>query len=145
MTPFHSHAAIKGAGVDCSHLIAAVFNVALGLHLSIAEHNDQWFLAKKKEDVTDADQLYLRELEAQGFIEIPKEKVQIGDLVISHTDYAYYCHGGVIVNWPTPPSRPSVVHVTVKGSERVHDMYSSWYYARQPDELKFYSWGAWHF
>lgn len=133
-TPYHHGAQIKGAGVSCSQFVAAVFNAAIGTHLTVLDHVEQWYLNGK-------DQLYTDSLKVQGFLEIPKDQVQVGDLVVSNTVYELYCHSGIIANWPSPPT---VIHVSRNGCERVPSMLSSWYFTQKPDTHLYFSWGEWH-
>jgi cell wall-associated NlpC family hydrolase len=73
-TPYHSHARVLGAGVDCCNLPAAVYE-ACGLieHLS-PRYSRQWFLHHDEE-------LFLEYVRPHA-TEIPREKAGMGDLGI---------------------------------------------------------------
>jgi cell wall-associated NlpC family hydrolase len=49
-TPYHHHAAVKGAGVDCAHLLIEVYH-AVGLvpKLDVGEYSTQWHLHRGEE------------------------------------------------------------------------------------------------
>lgn len=133
-TPYIHGAQLKGVGVSCSSFIAAAFNMVLGTNLYVVDHPEQWFMNSKK-------QLYLDNLNVQGFVEVPQSEVHAGDLVVSCAIYEVYCHSGLLLNWPTPPT---VIHVSVNGCEKINSMWSTWYYTQKRDANRFFSWGGWH-
>jgi hypothetical protein len=134
-TPYHHSAHIKGAGATCSSMFVESFNAILGTSIIVPDHSEQWYMNQL------GTEFYLDELKAAGFVEIQNSEVQIADLVLTKTRYRSYCHGALITNWPKPPS---IVHVTTRGCEAVHNLHSSWYFSMRPDEHKFLSWGGWH-
>lgn len=97
-TRYHDHARVKGAGVDCAQLIAAVYH-ASGLieDLHIPYYSPQQFLHSDAED-------YLRTV--QGFArEIPEAEARPGDVVLYKLGRAFG-HGAIIM----PPGWPAIIH-----------------------------------
>lgn len=141
-TKFHNHAHIKGAGVDCAWLIADTYNVALGAELKVWPYPPQWFQHRSEERTPPpgreylTGEWYIEDLQRAGFIEISKEKMQVGDVVLSQIARAY-CHGGIIVGWP------GLVHAESTGKMVIltNAECDSYYVDRN---VKFFSWGAWH-
>lgn len=131
-TPYHHGVdAVKEAGASCASFICAVFNNALKLGLFVIEYPEQWYLNGHKE-------LYLEELVVQGFVPITIQEAKPGDLVLSKTVNKYYCHGGIILDWP------KVTHCSgTRGVEIVRSAYASWFFAQQPDTLKFMTRKEW--
>jgi len=136
-TPYHHGAGLKKIGTSCSWFIAAVFNNALGANLTVVEHAEQWYLSDI--NIKTKNNLYLNELQRHGFIEILEEDRGPGDLLLSRTNNVLYCHGGIILAWP------SVAHTIVgRGVDICRSAYSSWYFGQDIKSLKFYSWKEWH-
>lgn len=90
-TPFHERAAIKGVGVDCARLIAAVFKNALGLEMPVPEISLQYNLNHSRE-------VYLEEV-SKYFHEIERERLGAGDLVIPKIGRIHW-HGSIVIGWP---------------------------------------------
>lgn len=135
-TPYHHGACIKSVGVSCSWFIASVFNNALGLRLAVVDHFEQWYLSDK--NVQAKNDLYLDELRKYGFVDIKLDKVKKGDLVVSKTSNILYCHGGIILDWP------SIIHVAgPRGVELIKSAYASWFFGQDPDSLKFFTRSEW--
>lgn len=136
-TPYHHGAHVKKAGCSCAWFIAAVYNEALKMNLTVIDYPEQWYMADFY--VKNKKELYLEELERQGFIPIKKEEVQSADLAVSKTNNQLYCHAGIIVKWP------QVIHVAGgRGCQLAKNLYASWYFAQRPDSLLFYSRKEWH-
>jgi hypothetical protein len=131
---------VKGYAASCASFIAAVWNNALGTHLTVIPYAEQWYLNAKK-------QLYLENLAEQGFVEISREQAHAADLVVSMPYTDIYSHGGIIVDWRlNPPGRPkpaTVIHCSVQGVTRSPSMWSSWYFAQRTETHKYFRWGAW--
>jgi cell wall-associated NlpC family hydrolase len=132
-TPYVHAAHVKGHGTSCSGLVADSFNEAIGTHLSVSAHDERWYM-------TATEQLYLKNLVEQGFVEVTRETALPADLVISNTRYKIYCHSGIITNWPKPAS---AIHVSVNGAELAKSIWSNWYFALKPDTHKYFRWGGW--
>lgn len=124
---------VKNCAADCASFIAATFNNAIGTQLVVEKYVEQWYL-------NGAAQLYLDSLRAQGFVEIPRERVQPADLVIAQPHCDRYSHGGIVLAWPKPAS---VIHCSRRGVERVHSMWATWYFGQRTHTHLFFRWGAW--
>lgn len=49
-TPYHHHARVKGVGVDCAQILAAVFEAAdMVPHLDLGQYAPQWHLHRSEE------------------------------------------------------------------------------------------------
>lgn len=90
-TPYHSRARIKGVGVDCAQLPAAVYE-AVGLipHLDPV-YADQWFLHRDEE-------LYLAWVEPYAR-RIGRDDLKPGDFVIWRYGRTY-SHGAIAMEPP---------------------------------------------
>jgi cell wall-associated NlpC family hydrolase len=135
-TPYYHGNPVKGSGVSCSWFVAAVYNNALGIHLEVPDHSEQWWLNNAKE-------LYLEGLNQQGFIQIKKEEVKDGDVAVSRFAPIGYCpvynHSGIITKWP------EILDVADGwGVRKARNIYSNFFFGSAPDEVQFYSWGEWH-
>lgn len=99
-TPYHHHARIKGVGVDCAQLPAAVYE-AVGLipHMN-PEYSEQWMMSRDEE-------LYLSYVFPYA-VEISREKVKAGDFAIWKYGRTF-SHGAIIIDPPT------VIHAVVRG------------------------------
>lgn len=133
-TPYHDRAQIKGVGVTCFTLFAAAFNAVVGSSIVAPNISEQWYMHCK-------EQLCLEHMATQGFVEIKRDEVRPADIVASNTAFDVYCHSGLLLSWPNPPT---AIHVTVRGAEIIRSIWSSWYFTQKPDTHKFFSWGGWH-
>jgi cell wall-associated NlpC family hydrolase len=91
-TPYHHHARVKGAGVDCGMILAAVYETAGVLpHVDPGEYVHDWFLHRD-------EPVYLQIVEKfAAKIEGP---AQPGDIAM----YQYGrnpAHGTIVIKWPT--------------------------------------------
>lgn len=93
-TPYHHHAMVKGAGVDCAKLVAAC---ALGTGLTTEEviatmpnYPVQWHLHNREEKL-------LEFLDAYGCFAIAKAETQPGDIVTFQFGRTT-SHLGIMVN-----------------------------------------------
>jgi len=139
-TPYHDNACVKGHGIDCAWLLAAPFNEALGLSITVPRYPWQWHQAPqvKPEGVPyRSDEWYLEGLALGGFREIRESQVEAADLVISRLTERVYCHGGLIVSWPT-----RVLHCVYRSGGVVEANAHRSAYFRSP--LKFFSRQEWH-
>lgn len=93
-TPFHDCACVKGAGVDCAMLVAAVFEEA-GLieKVPIEHYSPQWFLHRDEEK-------YLSYIVPRA-VEIKQQNLKPADLVIFKIGRCF-AHGAIITEdgWP---------------------------------------------
>jgi cell wall-associated NlpC family hydrolase len=89
-TPFHHHAAVKGSGVDCAHLAAAVYEHAGVLEDGkIGYYGQDWYMHE------DAERLLDRV--SQFCVEVVNP--QSGDLVLFAFGRAS-AHVGIVTSWP---------------------------------------------
>ena len=90
-TPYHSHARIKGVGVDCAQLPVAVY-VACGLIDTFNPNYDaQWHMHRDEELYLDFVKPHAKEID-------PKD-VQAGDFLIWRFGRTY-SHGAIVINPP---------------------------------------------
>lgn len=87
-TPFHCGSRIKGVGVDCAQLLAAVYHeVGLIAYIPITYYPPQWFIHHDEERLLIEVEKYAKP------IEVPQK----GDIAI--WKYARcYSHAGIIVD-----------------------------------------------
>lgn len=97
-TPYHDHAQLKGVGVDCCQLIAAVFcEVGLIPKIEIPYYSPQHFLHSEEERYMATVLTFARE--------ISREESKPGDVVLYKLGKAYG-HGAIIM----PPGFPAILH-----------------------------------
>lgn len=97
-TPYHDCARIKGAGVDCAMLVAAVFEEA-GIEppIDIPRYSPQWYLHQDAE-------LYLEKVLSRA-VETTELEAKPGDVVLYKFGRCF-AHGGIIID----PGWPYIVH-----------------------------------
>lgn len=90
-TPYHHHGCVKGVGVDCAQLLAAVYEVAgLVQHLDLGNYSPQWHLHQGEE-------VYLRWLKDVGAVRLaPGQSPQAGDVGVWRFGRTF-SHGGIVV------------------------------------------------
>lgn len=145
-TPFRDHACIKGAGVDCATLLAAVLGKELG-EFQVPRYPQQWFLHANDDRAMPegiefkSEEWYIEYLLGHGFIEIPESAAGPGDIVLSKLGEKVFCHAGIIVDWPS-----RVIHATSragsKGAVREVRARACWHFSTF--ELKWFSFAGWH-
>jgi cell wall-associated NlpC family hydrolase len=93
-TPFHDEARVKGVGVDCAQLLAAVYHEA-GIvgELTIPHYSAQQFLHD------DAEKELMASIVLMFAREIDEAQVKGGDVVLYKVARAY-AHAAIIVDWP---------------------------------------------
>lgn len=93
-TKFHHEARLKGVGVDCGNLLAAVFEAVGLLEPMKIEHyppdfmlhrSEEWYLQRVTEHAAEVD--YGRSLPMPGDVAL----FRFGRV---------YSHGGIVVDWP---------------------------------------------
>lgn len=100
-TPYHSHARIKGVGVDCAQLPAAVYH-AIGLIDPVnPEYPPDWMLHRDEEK-------FLSYVLPQAR-EISEAEAQPGDLIIWRYGRTF-SHSAIIIDMP------QVVHAVIRGA-----------------------------
>lgn len=108
-TPYHPHAHVKGHGVDCAHLLIAVYAEA-GLidDFDPGYYAPQFMLHKTEERFLGWVLKFARE--------IPERQARPGDIVLYKLGHVY-AHGAIVVSpgWPSAiihahaPSRRVVI------------------------------------
>jgi cell wall-associated NlpC family hydrolase len=90
-TPFHHHARVKGAGVDCLHLLAEVYE-RCGLigHVEPEHYPPDWHLHRDAERFLDGLMRHGREIGG------PPES---GDIALFRFGRVF-SHGAIVVAWP---------------------------------------------
>lgn len=103
-TPYHSCARLKGVGVDCAQLPAAIYEAAGVIpHIPVDPYSHQWHLHQSQE-------VYLQMVQshAQEFSGPPSP----GDFVLFKIG-RLYAHGAVVIAWPR------VIHSVAEGMRGV--------------------------
>lgn len=99
-TKYHDHGKLKGAGVDCCQLIAAVYEtIGLIPKLDIPYYSPQHFLHSEEERYMATVLTFARE--------IAREETKPGDVVLYKLGKSYG-HGAIIM----PPGFPAILHAT---------------------------------
>ena len=102
LTPYHSNADLKGAGVDCIRFIQRCFiNAGLIGDFSIPHHSPQWALNQTSELLLEGLGLYAHEVE----IPLP------ADVAIFKVGKCWG-HSSLVVSWP------KLIHANPPGSCR---------------------------
>lgn len=99
-TPYHHRARVRGAGVDCAMLPAAVYEAAGLIPHVEPEYSPQWMLHRDEEKFLSWITLYARE--------IPRDRVGPGDLAIWKYGRCY-SHAAIVIDMP------EVVHAVIRG------------------------------
>jgi cell wall-associated NlpC family hydrolase len=125
-TPYHHAARVRGAGVDCINLLAAVYEEAgLVQHIDLPHYPPDWMLHRSEERFL------------MGLIETRLEQVQrpgMGDIALFRYGRCY-SHGAIVISWP------SLIHAfaglgVVYGDARHHPLLDA---KGAPRWVKFYS------
>lgn len=88
LTPYHEHACVRGAGVDCATLIYAVYREAGECPpIEIPAYSPQWHLHQ-------SDELYLKEVVPHAR-EISGDQLGIGDLILYRIGHVF-AHGAIL-------------------------------------------------
>jgi len=104
-TPYHHHARVKGAGVDCAQILAAVYE-AVGLvpHLDLGNYSPQWHLHHGEE-------AYLQWLHHVGAHRLADGlHPQPGDVGVWRFGRTF-SHGGIVVDGGPDPL---IVHAYIR-------------------------------
>lgn len=99
-TPYHPHARIKGAGVDCAQLPVAVYSACGCMPAIEPVYSEQWMMHRDEE-------LYLAEVRRFSR-QIPVEDAKPGDLIVWKFGRTY-SHSAIVVE------PPIVIHAVLKG------------------------------
>ena len=91
-TPYHHNARVKGVGVDCAQLPAAIYHtVGLIPHLE-PEYSPQWMMHRDAEKYLEWVRPYARE--------ITREELKPGDMVMWKFGRTY-SHSAIVIEVPT--------------------------------------------
>lgn len=96
-TPYHHHARVKGAGVDCANLLCAAFAGIVGA-VQLGNYPVDWHLHRN-------DERFLAELERCGARRV--DEARPGDIAVFRFGRCF-SHGAVIVD-----DRPAYVHAYI--------------------------------
>jgi cell wall-associated NlpC family hydrolase len=90
-TPFHHCTGIKGAGVDCAHLLWKVY-IAVGMipDEPLPKYKPQWFMHRK-------EPLFLQELIKRGAKKIDASAALMGD-VLMYDFGIHAAHGSIMID-----------------------------------------------
>jgi cell wall-associated NlpC family hydrolase len=91
-TPYHHNARIKGVGVDCAQLPAAIFHAAGLIPDLQPEYSPQWMLHHDAEAYLEWVRPYARE--------ITRDELRPGDLVMWKFGRTY-SHSAIVIDMPT--------------------------------------------
>lgn len=89
-TPFHHMAGVKGAGVDCAHLILRTYAAAGLVEDFEPQYKPQWFQHR-------GEPLFLQALEANGAVSIDPKVSEAGD-VLMYDFGRHAAHGAIVVD-----------------------------------------------
>jgi cell wall-associated NlpC family hydrolase len=98
-TPYHAHACIKKAGVDCAQLLIGVV-IGAGIASPFEIRKDYSVVVPQGSEYTDIILQYCDE--------ITEQEVQSGDLALYKTSHGWM-HSAIVIEWPN-----SVIHATEK-------------------------------
>lgn len=103
-TPYHHHGRVKGVGVDCAQLPAAVYE-AVGLipHVN-PKYSEQWMMSRDEE-------LYLSYVFPHAR-EITRDQIRAGDFVIWRWGRTF-SHGAIVIE------PPMVLHAVISAGSVV--------------------------
>ncbi len=96
-TQFQPHARVKGAGVDCLHLLAEVYQRAGAIEaVAVPHYPPDWHLHRDAERFLDGLAGYAREIEGppNGPDPLP------GDIALFRYGRVF-SHGAIVVAWPS--------------------------------------------
>jgi len=124
-TPYHHQARIKGVGVDCGQLLAAVYEDAGVLpHIETGDYPGDWMLHRDEERYLSFVMQYAQEVDA------PRP----GDIAVFRFGRSY-AHGSIVVEWPR------IIHAYVRVGVMVDDAGENGALVGRP--VRFFSpWGA---
>jgi cell wall-associated NlpC family hydrolase len=96
-TKYHHHGRLKGVGVDCANLLAAVYEAAGAIgHVELGDYSPQWHQHHTRE-------LFLEWLERLGARRLPEGQApQAGDVGVWHYEKTF-SHGGIVVEGGADP------------------------------------------
>lgn len=102
-TPYHSHARVKGVGVDCLTLVVEVLErVGVIEHQEIGYYSPEHHLHSAEELWKPVVELYAREMELP-----PARLPKPGDLVLYRVAKSFN-HNAIVIEWPT------VIHADIR-------------------------------
>lgn len=117
-TPYHDHARVKGAGVDCAQLPIAVYSAVGLIEPFEVSYPKDVYLHK-------GDEIYINHVLQAGAVEIPAGQAQKGDLALWRWGRAF-AHGGIMI----PDNK--VIHALVDVGVTIDDLSTSEDLIRRP-------------
>lgn len=100
MTPYHPHGCVKGVGVDCAMLPAAVYYKTGFIPKLSPDYANQWMYHRDEE-------LYLAEIRKWAR-EVKRKELKPGDLVVWKFGRVY-SHSAIVID------PPIVLHAVIRG------------------------------
>lgn len=101
-TPYHHHARVKGAGVDCAQLLYGVFIDELGFApaFEIEAYPSDWMMHRSDERFLSYILSHAQEV----------DRPRAGDIALFKWGRCF-AHGAIVVNWPT------VIHADINAGK----------------------------
>ena len=107
-TPYHHHGRVKGVGVDCGQLLAAVYEAAGVIDPIDPRYVQDWHLHRDRD-------LFVEFVESTGAKPIDPDRLGMGDIIVWKWGRAF-SHGAIVL---TPPQ---VLHSYVGVGVTIDDM-----------------------
>lgn len=92
-TPYHHAASVKGAGVDCAHLLIEVYHTA-----GVAERTDPGFYRSGLSLLKRGERLYMRIVSGLATQQPPGATPLPGDVALFQ--FIHVTHGAIVLKWP---------------------------------------------
>lgn len=109
-TPYHSHARIKGIGVDCAQFLAAVYESAgIAAPLDLGKYPSEWHIHQSEERFINA----LQKLAVREMADL--DEVRPGDIIVFKYGRCF-SHAGIVVN----PSDGTIIHSYIRIGVTTH-------------------------
>lgn len=89
-TPWHHNARVRGAGVDCGHLLAACYiGAGLAPDIDLGQYTADWMQHQSEERFLSFVRQYMD----------PVDAPQPADVAVWQYGHCF-SHGGIVVDWP---------------------------------------------
>lgn len=125
-TPFHHEARVKGAGVDCLQILAAVYHAAgIVSHIDVPHYPMDWMIHRDEERYLNGVKLYADEVPG------PPERMPLpGDIVIMKLGRTF-SHGAIVIEWPR------LIHAYYSAGQVIYGSADTVPFSRRP--LRFFN------
>jgi cell wall-associated NlpC family hydrolase len=125
-TPFHHHARVKGAGIDCINLLCAVYEeVGLIEHINLPYYPPDWMQHRSEE------RMLAGILATAHEVSVPEP----GDVAVFRYGRCY-SHGAIVTRWPEVIHAIAALGAVIRGDATKHPLLDA---ANKPRPVKFYS------